>query len=64
MCVQGLVISDGHMDLSSDDQVQQLQAGQRLLVRPAHADDAAVFKVRPGWVCCALQRLCVRCQHS
>eukprot|EP00878_Enallax_costatus_P028476 GHUV01030760.1.p1 GENE.GHUV01030760.1~~GHUV01030760.1.p1 ORF type:complete len:246 (+),score=76.14 GHUV01030760.1:367-1104(+) len=40
------VISDGHNDICNDEQVQQLQAGQRLLVRPNQSKDVAVFKER------------------
>jgi hypothetical protein len=43
--VQEIVISDGHRDITSDTLVQQLQPGQRVLVRAAHATDGAVFQV-------------------
>jgi hypothetical protein len=42
-----LVITDGSTDISCDEQVQQLQPGQRLLVRPGQQGaDQPVFKVR------------------
>jgi hypothetical protein len=41
-----LVITDGSTDISCDEQVQQLQPGQRLLVRPEQQGaDQPVFKV-------------------
>lgn len=43
--VQEIVISDGHRDITSDLHVQQLQPGQRVLVRTAQAQDGAVFQV-------------------
>lgn len=51
-----LVITDGSTNISCDEQVQQLQPGQRLLVRPAQQGaDQPVFKVgaaphtAPAW---------------
>jgi hypothetical protein len=41
-----LVITDGSTNISNDEHVQQLQPGQRLLVRPAQQGaDQPVFKV-------------------
>lgn len=44
--VQGIVVSDAQHDIRCDAHVQQLQPGQRLLVRSARAMEGAVFQVR------------------
>jgi hypothetical protein len=41
-------VSDGHRNLTNDAHVQQLQPGQRVLVRAAQEQEGAVFQV-----CCA-----------
>jgi hypothetical protein len=38
-------VSDGHRNLTSDAHVQQLQPGQRVLVRAAQEQEGAVFQV-------------------
>lgn len=43
--LQELTVSDGHINISSDEQVQQLQPGQRVLVQPQQSQELAVFKV-------------------
>lgn len=45
---QDCIISDGQNDICSDEQLQQLQPGQRLLVRPKQSKEMAVFKVLVG----------------
>lgn len=43
--LQDIVLTDGQHNITCDAAVQQLQPGQRVLVRSAYAQEAAVFQV-------------------
>jgi hypothetical protein len=51
--LQDVLLSDGQQDITCDAHVQQLQPGQRVLVRSAQPSEAVVFQV-----CCLTVRCC------